>query len=161
MIREQSPSGNSDDTISFLLEREIPLDTLLFCRCRVKNPDLAAEIEERILENDFDAVELFNDLIEIKDSLFNAKLTQKLYIFAETLVDQKDYFTYPWLIAKEYPDLREKVGEYFLAQDWLDLAQIEYTMQFLSTDLQNRLIERIRSEDRYPLFEMLKNSSVS
>ncbi|MBE9046706.1 hypothetical protein IQ255_20220 [Pleurocapsales cyanobacterium LEGE 10410] len=160
MIRERSPSGNSDDTILFLLEKELPLDTLVFCRCHVKNPDLAAEIEERILEKNFTAVELFNDLIEIKDSLLNARLTQKLYVLAEKLVDQKDYFTYPWLIAKEYPDLREKVGEYFLAQDWLDLVQIEYTMQFFSTELQNRIIERIRTEDQYPLFEMLKNSSV-
>lgn len=161
MIRERSPSGNSDETISFLLARKIPLDTLVFCRCHVKSPEMAVEIEERILENSFDAFELFNDLIEIKDSLFNDRLKQKLHLLAERLLDQKRYFTYPWLIAKEYPDLREKVGEYFLAQDWLDLAQIEYTIQFFSTELQNRIIERIRREDQYPLFEMLKNSSVS
>jgi hypothetical protein len=160
MIRERSPSGNSDETISFLLARDIPLDTLVFCRCHVKNSELAAEIEERIIEKSFDAIELFNNLIAIKDSLFSERLKQELYLLAERLLDQKKYFTYPWLIAKEYRDLREKVAEYFLAQDWLDLAQIEYAMQFFSEDLQNRLLERIRNEDQFTLFEMLRNSSV-
>lgn len=161
LIRERAESDNSDETISFLLGHELHLVTLVFCRCRVKSQKLAAEIEGRILENSFCVPLLLFDLIEMKDSLLNDTLKQKLYRCVETLLDEHRYFSYPWLVAQKYPELRERVGEWFLADDHLDLVQIDYTMQFYSAELQERIIQRIRHENQYPLFEMLKNSSVS
>lgn len=159
LIREKPRSYNSDRTIRFLLEHDLELGTLIFCRCRCRLhcSEMAIEIEERILEKEF--LPLFmSDLIEIKDLLFSRALQQRLYGFAERLLDQHEYFTYPWLIAKTYPELREKVGEWFLADEFLDLVQIDYTLKFFSTELQKKLITRIENEGQYSLFEMLREN---
>lgn len=161
LVRERPESSNSDRTISFLLEHELHLETLVFCRCRVKSLELAAAIEEKILEQSLDAPLFLFDLIAMKDLLLNDTLKQKLYRCVETLLDEHRYFSYPWLIAKKYPNLRERVGEWFLASEYLDLVQIDYTMQFCSVELQEKIIKRIQNENQYPLFEMLRESSVS
>lgn len=161
LIRERADSANSDETISFLLEHELYLETLVFCRCSVKSSQLAAAIEERILEKSFSVPLLLFDLIAMKDSLLNERLKQKLYSCVEILLAEQRYFSCPWLIAQKYPNLRERVGEWFFAGEYLDLVQIGYTMQFYSAELQEKIIKRIQNENQYPLFEMLRENSVS
>ena len=150
-------ASNADRTISFLLEHDIGLDMLVFCRCRVKSSDLAAELEERILERSFRPFMILKDLIAIEGSLYNSRLKQRLHSLAQSLLNgEQGYFPFPWLIAQKYPDLREKAGEYLLAEEFLDVTQVYVSMKYFSKDLQEKLMQRIRSEDLYRAFELLQ-----